>query len=226
MSGEADIRQLLGACRQPLHVIGCGALGSPVVLQLARALPRGRRLDVWDADRVEEKNLHNQAFHAAHVGMLKVEAIAELAAMANGGQVIAHAEEVVAETTLAGVVFVLTHSMKSRMAIWQRCLRANPEVPLVVEARLGMTEYRVYAVDPSNRSQAAAYETTFYDDPPLPVGVCHAPSPIGATAIVAAGVAVSQFMNWLRVTCGGAEFTLQNEVVGDLTTFRTITRVF
>ena len=60
----------------PITVVGCGGIGSFVVLTLAKM--GCRALTVYDDDRVEPHNIPNQAYRLADVGRLKVEALAEL----------------------------------------------------------------------------------------------------------------------------------------------------
>ena len=63
-----------------IHVVGVGALGSRVVENLVR-LNLASKIIAYDMDVVEEKNLNNQCYFQAHVGMPKVEAIKNFASM-------------------------------------------------------------------------------------------------------------------------------------------------
>lgn len=60
-----------------IHVVGVGAVGSQVVERLVR-LNLSDKIIVYDDDVVEEKNLNNQAYLYEHIGIPKVEAIADL----------------------------------------------------------------------------------------------------------------------------------------------------
>jgi hypothetical protein len=59
----------------PLAIVGCGALGSRIALELP-----GRELLLWDDDRVEEHNVGTAAFRLQHVGRLKTIVLSELCA--------------------------------------------------------------------------------------------------------------------------------------------------
>jgi len=45
----------------PIHLIGCGAVGSWTALQLIKL--GLRTVHVWDGDKVAEHNISNQAFY-------------------------------------------------------------------------------------------------------------------------------------------------------------------
>ena len=60
----------------PINVIGCGALGSWLVLFL---LKMGfKNITVYDFDNIEEHNIPNQCFSESQVGMAKVDAMDSL----------------------------------------------------------------------------------------------------------------------------------------------------
>ena len=65
----------------PINVIGCGALGSWLVLFL---LKMGfKNITVYDFDNIEEHNIPNQCFSENQIGMAKVDAMDSLCKMFN-----------------------------------------------------------------------------------------------------------------------------------------------
>ena len=63
-----------------VHVIGCGALGAHVAIELAKragALNFAGNIYLYDFDEVEERNLYSQVFSPKDLGRLKVEATAD-----------------------------------------------------------------------------------------------------------------------------------------------------
>ena len=65
----------------PINIIGCGALGSWLVLFL---LKMGfKNITVYDFDNIEEHNIPNQCFSESQVGMAKVDAMDSLCKMFN-----------------------------------------------------------------------------------------------------------------------------------------------
>lgn len=61
-----------------IHIVGVGALGSKVAENLMR-LNLVSKMIAYDMDEVEEKNLNNQAYTREHIGMLKVDALKQIA---------------------------------------------------------------------------------------------------------------------------------------------------
>lgn len=68
-----------------ITVVGCGGTGSwivPHIVRLARLVqdaaenPRQVKLELWDPDTVEEKNLYRQNFSAPEIGMNKAQTLA------------------------------------------------------------------------------------------------------------------------------------------------------
>jgi tRNA A37 threonylcarbamoyladenosine dehydratase len=69
------------ACRERLHIIGCGSVGSTLSELLVRF---GLiNLTLYDFDKVEPHNLANQMFTQKQIGMPKVEALAGMLAEIN-----------------------------------------------------------------------------------------------------------------------------------------------
>lgn len=173
----------------PVHVIGCGATGSFVALQL---LKMGvKELHVYDFDVVEEHNVANQVFTLADIGKSKVDAFAELAENCKevNQQVYAHNEKVDASFRFSGVVFVLTDTMASRKEIWEECLRYKPSVKLVIETRMSINCGRIYAVNPMSPDHVKRYEETLYEDKDAEVSFCGSSLSIIPTAMQIASLA-------------------------------------
>ena len=61
-------------CRERIHIIGCGSVGSTLAELLARFGLTNFAL--YDFDTVEPHNLANQMFRIEHIGMPKVDALA------------------------------------------------------------------------------------------------------------------------------------------------------
>ena len=62
-------------CKAPIHIIGCGAIGSHVAEQLTRL--GCSNIHLWDFDKVEPKNITNQMFLDSDIGEEKVNAVAQ-----------------------------------------------------------------------------------------------------------------------------------------------------
>lgn len=144
-----------------VKIIGVGGLGSHTAERLARTgCPV---IEIYDDDIVEEGNLGSQAFLNDAVGKLKVQAVAEKLALVSEAKVIAHPEKFSGRMQEKCVVIVLTDSMESRKAIWDK-IQYDPDVELYIEARMAGLFGRIYALNPSDPEKVALYETTLYSD--------------------------------------------------------------
>ena len=141
----------------PITVIGAGAIGSATVITLAK-MGCGN-VTVWDDDLLEEANISNQMCKPSMVGQPKVEALREL---------VQDLTNVTIETEnrryrgqrLSGVVIAAVDSMMPRKDIWRRA-KINPQIPLLVDARMGAEFARIYAIRPTDPD--LPYWLEYYD---------------------------------------------------------------
>ncbi len=63
-------------CKERIHIIGCGSVGSTVAELLARF--GLTKISLYDFDTVEPHNIVNQMFVQRHIGILKVEAVRDI----------------------------------------------------------------------------------------------------------------------------------------------------
>ena len=98
----------------PVTVIGAGATGSWLVLQLAKL--GISNITVWDFDVVEEHNIPNQLFGLPDVGHHKVIALANHVELETGLKIKIH-DKKFEGGRLSGYVFLMVDSMKGRKDI-------------------------------------------------------------------------------------------------------------
>lgn len=177
-----------------IDIIGAGAVGSAIAVQLAKL--GLENIHVWDFDQVEGHNIANQRFNLSHIGQPKVKALAAIIKEATGHDIEVHEQKLEGGETLGDVVFLAVDTMAARKAIWQKSLRMKLRTKLVIETRMGAEEGRVYAVCPVKPAHVRTYETCFYDDETAQVSACGASVTVGATADMTASYAVWQFMRW------------------------------
>lgn len=180
-----------------VEIVGCGATGSRVALELVKL--GVRRLRLWDDDRVEEHNIANQAFEAQDAGQYKVNALARLIArQAEDVEVSARVERVResgSQILQWPVLFLLTDSMSSRKQIGEG-LKRNMKVQQLVETRLGTNIGYVYGLDARIPSHHKQWMDTLSEDAVVETSACGARITIGASAAMLSGMAVWFFMNW------------------------------
>src|SRR5690606_17957129 len=103
----------------------------------------------------------NQLFGIQHVGMPKVEALAQIVKEYTGTTIRAVNEKFEAQR-VAGYVFLMVDSMSARKSIFEASIKLKRSVKLLVEPRMGLDVGRVYNVVPTDLKQIEKYEECFY----------------------------------------------------------------
>jgi molybdopterin-synthase adenylyltransferase len=172
-------------------VIGVGAIGRQVALQLAAI--GARRLKLVDFDCVDRTNVTTQGFWEADIGQPKVNATAVAIARLDPSIEVERIEDRFRPKLPVGeAVFCCVDSIAVRSAIW-RFVQNRCE--FWTDGRmLGETIRVLAATDAPGRDH---YRATLFDAGEAQVGACTSRSTIYAASI-AAGLMVHQFVRWLR----------------------------
>lgn len=173
-------------------VIGAGATGSWLVMQLAKL--GIENITVYDFDVVEEHNIPNQLFYLGDIGKYKVEALAEHVKNATG-TTINIVKDKFTNQRLNGYVFVMVDSMTARKEIFDNSIKMKSAVKFMVEPRMGLDEGRVYTVNPMSLTQIKAYEACWYPDDVAPVSACGSSMSVITTALAVSSWCVRQLIN-------------------------------
>lgn len=206
-----------------VDVIGAGATGSRVVLELARI--GVENIHIFDFDTIEGHNIANQVYGNKEIGLLKVEALAKIVENRTGTKITTHAERVDGTQTLGEIVFLLTDTMSSRKEIWDKGLKFRLRTKLLVETRMGAEEGRVYALNPSKLSHINGWEETLYSSNEAETSACGTSISVGPTAQIISGIAVWQMMTWFAIK-NGKDDVLENEIIFSMRPFTYICRQF
>ena len=174
-----------------VSVIGVGAIGRQVALQLAAA--GARRLQLVDFDHVESTNVTTQGYLAADVGRAKVDAVAEAVREIDPAtRVELVRDRYRPKIELGEAVFCCVDSISAREAIWRS---AGPRVRFWAAGRMLAETIRVLVVaDEFGREH---YPTTLFRASQAQPGRCTARSTI-YTGAIAAGLMLHQLARWLR----------------------------
>ena len=205
-----------------IDVIGCGAVGSRVMMSLAKLGITNLR--AFDFDKVEEHNIPNQLFGLDDVGTHKVDALAQIVKRTTGAEIEAHNVEVDESAEgLGPIVYLLTDSMKSRKKIFDAALYNKIGVKLVCEARMGTDMCRSYCFNPCDPLQVKGWRETLYsDDEVIEEGsACGTTISVGPTAEILSGMVVWQMMRWVK-----EGKTSDHELILTTRPFFTLTRDF
>ena len=174
-----------------VSVIGVGAIGRQVAIQLAAI--GVRRLQLVDFDAVDLTNVTTQGYRARDVGRLKVEATAEAVRDIDDAVELELVKDRYRPRLAVGeAVFCCADTISARAAIWRS---VGPVCGFWVDGRMRGEMIRVLAADDEDNRRL--YGTTLFTQEEAQAGSCTSRSTIFA-ASVAAGLMVHQFARWLR----------------------------
>ncbi len=179
----------------PVWMVGCGGIGSPTALLLAKmGCPH---MCLMDRDTVEAPNIPNQFFRMEDVGRTKVDALQRtIRTFVDECRVEAHPVFFDGTQAPRGIIISGLDHIDERRKLWEY-IRWNVHVPLYIDARLGGESIQVYTLSPVDADQVAFYEESFFDaKDALPLS-CTAQS-IMYVGFLVAGIIGSQLKKWLR----------------------------
>jgi len=172
-------------------VIGVGAIGRQVALQLAAI--GARRLQLVDYDVVERTNITTQGYLAADVGQAKVTATARAVQELDSTIVVEQVQDRYRpKARLGEAVFCCVDSISARAAIWRS---ARSTCQFWCDGRMLGEVIRVLAV--AEEEGREHYPTTLFEQSEAQAGQCTAHSTI-YTANIAAGLMLHQFCRFVR----------------------------
>ncbi|MEI6118425.1 MAG: ThiF family adenylyltransferase [bacterium] len=206
-----------------VDIIGCGSTGSRIVMSLAKL--GIENLHIWDFDIVEAHNIANQIYQQDDIGKKKVDALAEHIKRATGLTIHTHPDKVDGTQKLGEIVFLLTDTMSSRKEIWEKGIRYQLSIKLMVETRMGSDNGRVYAINPCKCSHTKAWEDTLHNDDIAEISACGASISVGPTAEIVSGLAVWQFLRWFSTEQREVD-ELDQEILFSLRPMQTLMRQF
>lgn len=177
----------------PITLIGCGGIGSPTALALAKI--GCQNLILIDHDTVEEHNLPNQFFRKSDTGKKKVRACKSMLQKFSDCDVKAIPEKFDNKQNLSGIVISGIDSMQARKEVWER-IKNNLSVPLYIDGRIGGEIIQVFTIQPSHIEDIEMYEKALFPDKEAQELPCTARA-IMYTGFVVAGLIASQLKKWI-----------------------------
>jgi len=188
---QMDFVPALSLEGKEITVIGVGAIGRAVALQLAAI--GVRKLRIIDFDTVTPTNVTTQGFLESDVGKEKVHAVEEaIKAIDHEIEVEAICDRYRPKYKIGGIVFMCVDDIGARSAIY-KALKGKAET--IVDGRmLGEVMRVLVANDPDSHKH---YETTLFPPEQQAKGRCTGHATIYC-AQIAAGLMVHQFTRTLR----------------------------
>lgn len=172
-------------------VVGVGAIGRQVSIQLAAIGAQKMRL--IDFDTVAVENLAAQGFMEQDLSKPKVEAVGELCQSINS-QISIEAKNTKFNNAMfpGGALFMCVDSINTRKQIFEGvCNKAD----FFIDGRMSSEYMRILTV--TNLESKEYYKTQLFSSSEAFVGTCTAKTTIYC-ATTAASLMISQFVKWLR----------------------------
>lgn len=184
-----------------VHIIGCGSVGSTIAENLARC--GVTRITLYDFDEVEAKNVHNQMFFDKHIGMSKVEALADILKEINPD--IEYDLKLEPKgwngKMLSDYIFLAVDNIELRKKFVEQHFD-NPNIKAVFDVRTALTGAQHYAADWSDRDQKQSLLNTMefsHDEVEEVTSACGVTLGVITTVRLISAYAVN---NYIRFTKG------------------------
>lgn len=192
-------------------IIGVGAIGRQVALQLASIGVRS--IQLIDFDAVDETNITTQGYSARDVGQRKVDATCSAVNQIDSDIHVETIDDRFRSRHVIGeAIFCCVDSISARTAIWRS---VNTACQFWADGRMLGETMRILCV--AGDAGRRHYPTTLFQQSEAQAGHCTSRSTI-YTASIAAGLMLHQFTRWIRDLPGDADLTfnlLASEVAVD-----------
>lgn len=180
----------------PIHIIGCGALGSHIAELLVRL--GVDNIHLWDFDEVSPHNITNQLYTHKQIGQKKTIALDYLLHEINPTiKTILHAKY--EKQNITGYIFMMVDSIELRKEI-VTFLKDNKYVKAIFDARMRLTDAQSYAADWTEETDKLLLLNTMQFSSEeakaaTPVSACGTTLSVTPTVKIIASVTVSNFIN-------------------------------
>jgi|GEM_PF-228616 len=174
-----------------ITIVGVGAIGRPLALQLASI--GCQNIQLIDFDEVEISNVASQGYLEGDVGLPKVEATGNGCLAINSEINVTIINDAIKKDTEVGdVMFCCVDSIETRKFIFDNFM---DKIEVFIDGRMSAETMRV--IISYDDTSKAHYPTTLFKKEEAYVGECAAKTTI-YSAYVASGMMVAQFAKWLR----------------------------
>lgn len=186
-----------------IHIIGCGSVGSTIAEGLARC--GVSKITLWDFDKVEAKNVHNQMFYDRQIGQPKVEALRDIIMEINPdipeGDIKLKPEGWKGEM-LSGYVFLAVDNIEIRKDIVKQHFD-NMNIRAMFDVRTGLTDAQSYGADWGSLTDKEAFFSTMdftHEEAAeaTPVSACGVTLGIVTTVRLISALAVNNYIKFTK----------------------------
>lgn len=185
--------------KAPIHIIGCGAIGSTLAEMLVRL--GVETFHIWDFDTVSAHNIANQMFYEQHVGFAKTDCLEAILHCINvQAKIVKHGEYT--NQPLTGYVFLCVDNIDLRRKIVEQN-KYNPMVKAVFDFRMRLTDAQHYAANWSTVQEKENLLKTMQFSheeakEATPTSACGTNLSVAFTVRTIVSLGVSNFVNYLK----------------------------
>lgn len=175
---------------ESITVIGAGAIGSFVVLSLAKM--GFEDITVYDFDNVSVENMNCQWFRFNDIGKPKVESLQSLIYDFTKTKIKIKNEKFTGDKeqikSLGKIVITAVDSMTVRKLIWSTC-KDNGNIFWYIDPRMAAEYALMFVMDPNKTKDINSYEKTLYTDEKAVEERCTAKATMYTATMIAGYVA-------------------------------------
>ena len=185
-------------CKEMIHIVGCGAVGSTIAELLVRM--GLTKFTLYDFDTVMPHNIANQMFRAGDITKKKTDALENIMKEINPEVEVVKVDKYDGQQ-LNGYVFMAVDKISIRRQIVEDNMM-NPYVKAVFDARISLFDAQGYAAKWSSHTEKKNLlnSMNFTDeeaDALTPVSACNMALSVAPTVRLICGYIVADFINLL-----------------------------
>ena len=183
----------------PIHIIGCGAIGSYIATYLVRL--GCNNIHLWDFDTVDPHNITNQMYRYNQIGKPKTDSLIEiLEEISPNVNIIKHGAY--EKQNISGYIFLAVDSIDLRREI-TTYLKDNRYIKAMFDCRMRLTDAQSYAADWSNKESINAFLNTMQFSgeeakEATPVSACGTTLSVVSTVATVTALTVTNFINFIN----------------------------
>lgn len=142
----------------PITVVGVGAIGSALVISLAKV--GFRNITVYDFDNVSEENISNQFYAVGQIGQPKVAALNKLTMSLASISITGMNMRYAFPLTPNSIVVCAVDCMQVRKEIFEH--HTNTLCKLFIDTRMGAEQLQIHALSVNDKKRVASYAKSLY----------------------------------------------------------------
>ena len=181
-----------------IHIIGCGATGSHLAVELVKL--GANNLVLWDFDIVNPHNITNQIWTTEDIGKKKNEALIEHLLLINPElKNKIKIKEKWTDELLDGIIFNCVDSVELRKAIYETN-QYNPNIKIMFDPRLGSTTGSVFTYEWNTENAGLLIKLSDFKDEEIVIqrSMCGTKVNISTTLFTLINCLLINFVNYLN----------------------------